>query len=175
MAGFYRREKGRQQTLEYSSEARYSYEELRGGISAYYEAKGIPFPEDISEERWRIYKRMKRNANLDLSFLNKPEAELYPQSSYRPNPNVPDAYRGKIPLQLALSKANQEVLKGVSSDRNQTGVALAKDLIGCYEWLINKNYEVEGEPYQLFIDYCQACAPGGEWNELSFCHIFLNN
>ena len=167
MAGFYRREKGREQTLEYSNDARYSYDELFAGIKAYYEAKNIPFPEDISEERWRIYKRMKRNANtnLDLSILIKPESELYPKSAYRPNPNVPNTYRGRIPLHLALSRANQEALKGVGSDRNQTGVALAKDLIGCYEWLINKNYGVEGEPYQLFIEYCQSCAPGGGWTE----------
>ena len=126
LAGFYRREKGREQTLEYSSESRYSYDELRGGIKAYFEAKGIPFPEDISEERWRIYKRAKREGHLDLSILTKPESELYPQSTYRANPTVPTGYTGRIPLQLALSKANQEVLKGVGGDRNQTGVALAR-------------------------------------------------
>ncbi len=130
MAGFYRREKEREQTLEYSNDARYSYDELRGGIKAYFEAKGIPFPEDISEERWRIYKRAKREGHLDLSILNKPESELYPQSTYRANPTVPTGYTGKIPLHLALSRANQEALKGVGSDRNQTGVALALDLIG---------------------------------------------
>ncbi len=165
MAGFYRREKGREQTLEYSSDSRSSYDELITGIKVYYDVKGIPFPEDISESRWRIYKRAKREGHLDLSILTKPESELYPQSTYRTNPTVSTAYRGRIPLHLALSKANQEALKGVGSERNQTGIALAKDLIGCYEWLINKNCEVEGEPYQLFIDYCQACAPGGGWNE----------
>ena len=129
MAGFYRREKGRQQTLEYSSESRSSYEEFIAGIKAYFEAKGIPFPEDISEERWRIYKRAKREGHLDLSILTKPESEFYPKSTYRPNHKFSTAYRGKIPLHLALSKANQEALKGVVRERNQTGVALAKDLI----------------------------------------------
>ncbi len=165
LAGFYRREKGREQTLEYSSDSRSTYDELITGIKVYYEAKNLPFPENISSERWRIYKRAKREGHLDLSILTKPESELYPQSTYRLFPTVSTAYRGRIPLHLALSKANQEALKGVGSERNQTGIALAKDLIGCYEWLINQNYEVEGEPYQLFIDYCQACTTGGGWNE----------
>ena len=169
IAGFYRKEKGREQTLEYSSDSRYSYDEFITGIKAYFKVKNLPFPKDISSERWRIYKRGKRDGNLDKSILIKPENELTPQYKY---PNFSTVYRGntpihqasRIPLHLALSKANQSALRGVASSRNNTGVALALDLIGCYHWLINNGYTVDGEPYKLFIDYCISCTPGGGWN-----------
>ncbi len=164
IAGFYRREKGREQTLEYYSEARYTYEEFIAGFRAYFEVKGIPFPEEISEERWRIYKRMRNKGNLDLSILVKPESELYPKPNYSATPTVSLSYNGQIPLHLALSKAHQEDLGGVSSDRNIVGYALARDLIGCYNWLITNGYSVEGDPYDLFMGYCQSCTPGGGWN-----------
>ncbi len=165
MAGFYRREKGREQTLEYGSESRYSYEQLIAGIRAYFTALNIPFPESLSEERWRIYKRGRRDGNLDLSILTCPESELYPKPQVRVTPVVTSSsYSGSIPLELALSSSNQEVLNGVGSDRNNTGLALARDLIGCHDWLRNNGYSVEGEPYQLFINYCYSCTPGGGWN-----------
>ena len=199
IAGFFRREKGKEQTLEYYSEHRYTYEEFVAGFRTYFKAKGIPFPETISEERWRIYKRMRNKGNLDergkknegvfsnrqpndqsqqlnlkdpfifkplydLSILDKPESELYPKPNYSVTPTVPSIYGGQIPLHLALSKAHQEDLKGVSSARNNVGYALACDLIGCYNWLITKGYSVEGDPYDLFIGYCQSCSPGGGWN-----------
>ena len=167
LAGFYRREKGREQTLESWSEARYTYAEFIGGIKAYFEAKGIPFPEDISEERWRIYKRARKDDNRDLSLLILPESELYPKPKYEPTPspsvNIP-AFTGSIPLELALSLAHQEALKGVGSERNNTGLAVALDLIGCHDWLVSNNYLVDGAPYSLFIDYCTSCTPGGGWS-----------
>ena len=180
LAGFYRREKEREQTLEYWSESRYTYDQFLEGIKRYFALKGIPFPETISEDRWRILKRGRRDGNLDLSILIKPESELYPQPSpstrrldmlsnqKHPSPSttptVSTTYTGQIPLHLALSKANQEALNGVGSDRNNTGLALALDLIGCHERLISNGYSVDGDPYDLFIHYCQSCSPGGGWN-----------
>ena len=168
IAGFYRKEKGREQTLEYWSESRYTYPRLIARIKAYFEAKAIPFPETISEERWRIYKRGRRDGNLDLSILTKPESELYPRHQCRstsaPITSINLAYSGSIPLELALSKSNQESLNGVSSERNITGLALALDLIGCHDWLVSNGYSIDGDPYQFFIDYCHACTPGGGWS-----------
>ncbi len=163
MAGFFRREKGREQTLEYWSESRYSYEEFISGIKKYFAAKGIPFPEDISDARWRIYKRGRRDGNLDLSILTKPESELYPRYARMgvgcgvwgvdslpptpyPLPPVSTTYTGSIPLHLALSKGNQFFLKGVESERNTIGFAVASDLIGCDERLRRDGYSVEGDP-----------------------------
>jgi|GEM_PF-6892199 len=166
IAGFYRKEKGKEQTLEYSSDHRYTYDEFLAGFKAFFKVKGIPFPEAISKDRWRIYKRMRNKGNLDLSILVKPEEQLYPvpQYSTTTNLNISSTYSGQIPLHLALSYAHQEDLRGVSSYRNKTGFDLACDLIGCYLWLINHGYEVEGDPHQLFINYCQSCSPGGGWN-----------
>ena len=165
MAGFHRREKGREQTLEYWSESRYSYDQLISGIKTYFAVKNIPFPEDISEERWRIYKRGRRDGQIDLSILTKPESELYPKPDYKYSTPVSTSYTGSIPLHLALSKANQEALNGVESDRNTRGFAVASDLIGCDERLRRDGYSVEGDPYELFINYCYACATGGRWNQ----------
>ena len=164
IAGFCRRDKGREQTLEYWNNSRYTYEQLVAGIRAYFAAKGIPFPEDISEERWRIYKRGRRDGQLDLSILTKPESELYPKPVYKSTTTVEPTYTGSIPLELALSRSNQEALRGVGRARNNTGLALAKDLIGCHSWLTSNGYAVEGEPYQLFISYCQSCTSGNGWN-----------
>ena len=164
IAGFFRREKGSEQTLEYWSKSRYTYDQLIAGIRRYFAAHSIPFPETISEEKWRIYKRMRRDGNLDLSVLTKSDSELYPKPSYSTTTTSYSDYTGQIPLQLALSFANQEALRGVGSNRNNTGLALARDLIGCHDWLISNGYAVEGDPYDLFINYCQSCSPGGGWN-----------
>ena len=166
MPGFFRKETGKEQTLEYSSDHTYTYNELIAGIKRYFDYLGIPFPDEISDDRWRIYKRMLRDNNLDLDVLVKPEEELYPVLNYSctSNTNISSTYSGQIPLHLALSYAHQEDLRGVSSERNNTGFALACDLIGCYLWLINHGYSVEGDPYSLFINYCQSCRSGGGWN-----------
>ncbi len=164
IAGFYRREKSREQTLEYWSESRSTYEQLITGIRAYFAAKNIPFPESLSEERWRIYKKGRRDGQLDLSILSLPESELYPQPVYESTTTVEPTYTGSIPLELALSRANQSALRGVGSERNNTGLALARDLIGCHDWLSGNGYAVEGDPYDLFINYCYSCTPGGGWN-----------
>ncbi len=169
IAGFYRREKGREQTLDYGSESRYSYEELIAGIRTYFAAKNIPFPETISEDRWRIYKRGRRDGKIDLSILTLPSSELYPKPKAVATPTVVNSsYTGSIPLELALSRSNQEALTGVSSVRNNTGLAIARDLIGCHDWLIGNGYAVEGDPYDLFINYCHSCTPGGGWNRIEW-------
>ena len=164
IAGFYRKEKGKEQTLEYWSKSKYSYEEMVARVQAYYTAKNIPFPENLSDERWRKYKRDRRDGNSDLSILTKPEEELYPKPQKAIITLIGHNYTGKIPLELALSKGNQKALEGVDSNRNNTGFALACDLISCYNWLTSNGYAVDGDPYQLFIDYCRACASEGGWN-----------
>ncbi|MDJ0647148.1 MAG: hypothetical protein QNJ60_00440 [Xenococcaceae cyanobacterium MO_188.B19] len=164
IAGFYRKEKDREQTLEYWSESRYTYDQLLTGIKNYFIAKDIPFPESMSEDRWRIYKRGRRDNNLDLSILVKPESELYPLPDSATTPTFTSVCTDSIPLHLALSKAHQDILGGVASERNNTGFNLALDLIGCRDWLISKGYSVEGDPHNIFINYCQSCSPGNGWN-----------
>ncbi len=166
MPGFFRKETGKEQTLEYSSDHRYTRDEFLARIKRYFDYLGIPLPSKISNDRWRIYKRMVRDNNLDLSILSIPEEQLYPVPNYSTstNLNISSTYSGQIPLDLALSYAHQEDLRGVSSYRNKTGFDLACDLIGCYLWLINHGYEPEGDPHQLFINYCQSCSQRDHWN-----------
>ena len=61
---------------------------------------------------------------------------------------------------------------GVTSDRNITGYALACDLIGCGEWLTDNGYSYNGNPYQIFINYCLNCAIGGGWNQFEWDAIW---
>ena len=166
MAGFYRREKHQEQTLDYWSDRKYSYENLITGFKAYFTANNLSFPEHMSDDRWRLWKR------LGNKILTVPEAELYPQSKTIELPLVSTTYTGEISLIECLSQANQSVLFGVSSDRNITGYALACDLIGCGEWLTDNGYSYNGNPYQIFINYCLNCASGGGWNQFEWDAIW---
>ena len=123
MAGFYRREKRREQTLDYWSNCKYSYDELVAGFRTYFTANNLSFPERISDDRWRLWKR------LGNEVLTVPEAELYPQSKAIEFPSISTTYTGEISLRECLCLASQEALSGVNSDRNITGYALACDLI----------------------------------------------
>ena len=166
MAGFYRREKRKEQTLNYWSNCKYSYDDLIAGFRAYFTACGISFPGHISDERWRLWKR------LGNEVLTVPEAELYPQSQAIEFPAVCTTYTGEIPLTQCLSQANQEALSGVTSDRNMTGYALACDLFGCQLWLNNNGYRCDGDAYQLFIGYCLNCSNGNGWNQFEWDAIW---
>ncbi|MDX2231339.1 MAG: hypothetical protein NW220_17005 [Leptolyngbyaceae cyanobacterium bins.349] len=72
--------------------------------------------------------------------------------------NKPSRY---VPLQLCLSPCSQlAVEKGeVEGKRNQTGFALACDLLGVETYLKNKKQEFDGNPIDLFHQYCDRCHP----------------
>ncbi len=166
MAGFYRREKDKEQTLNYWSDCKYSYDELIIRFKRYFTTNNISFPEHISDERWRLWKR------LGKKVLTVPEAKLHPQSKDNAIPVISCNYTGEIPLIECLSQANQSTLSGVNSDRNITGYALACDLIGCQEWLTNNGYQCDGEAEQLFISYCHNCTSGNGWNQFEWDAIW---
>jgi hypothetical protein len=71
---------------------------------------------------------------------------------------------GKLTEKQKAENKESAKKRGVDSDRNNTGLALAKDLIGCYNWLASCGYSVDGDPYGLFIDYCQSCSGGNGWS-----------
>ena len=104
------------------------------GFRAYFTANNLSFPEHISDERWRLWKR------LGNEVLTVPEAKLYPQSQAIEFPTLCTTYTGEIPLRECLCLASQEALSGVTSERNITGYALACDLIGCQSWLNHNGY-----------------------------------
>lgn len=66
-----------------------------------------------------------------------------------------------IPLERCLSKAHREALEnGVGEGgRNNTAHSLAKDLLGCVEWLTALEEPYSGDPYSLYRDYCYRCNP----------------
>jgi predicted P-loop ATPase len=75
-----------------------------------------------------------------------------------------------IPLERCLTKEHREILaNGLPLGRqDDTGCALARDLIGCASFVpkitfdyCGQNYQLEvaGDPDSLLWDYCQRCSP----------------
>lgn len=72
---------------------------------------------------------------------------------------VPDS--NPIPIQLCLSPSNRKALKeGVKEGRrNHAGFALACDLLGVASFLDQHEQASQGDPYSLFLNYCDRCKP----------------
>ncbi len=166
LAGVVRASKKSQQSLEYYSDARYTPSEFENKL----DALGY-FPMGLSYDRWRCaradwFKKEDKRSQCEKEeslkeILAKPEEELYPAPSVTTNSTVNYSGSGSIPIPLeeCLSKANRDNLPGISTgSRNKTGFDLACDLIGCEKELIASSIPYSGDPYQLFIAYCQGCA-----------------
>ena len=69
------------------------------------------------------------------------------------------------PLLCALGKTNKEFLQGVSSQRNTSMAALARDLLGTANEFASLGQATSDNAYTLFIDACRRCSPGGGWDE----------
>ncbi len=71
-----------------------------------------------------------------------------------------------IPLVNCLVKSNRESLKGVTEPgRNDAGAKLARDLIGCANWLDAEGIPYDGDPRSLFDDFVEDCSPPLDRNE----------
>jgi len=71
-----------------------------------------------------------------------------------------------IPLDVCLSRDSRELLQsGARSNRNDNGAKLARDLIGTAQHLQGIGQRIDGDPYSLFLDYCQRCQQGDGWNQ----------
>jgi replicative DNA helicase len=78
-----------------------------------------------------------------------------------------------IPLELCLTKAHRDYLqRGVSANRNDSGAALARDLIGTANYLQTIGQAFDGDPYALFVDYCRNCVQGNGWNQAEWDAIW---
>jgi hypothetical protein len=75
-----------------------------------------------------------------------------------------------ILIERCLSKEHREVLKNgmYEGSRDDTGCALARDLIGVVAHVPSISFEyckkiyqleIDGDPYQLLSEYCQKCSP----------------
>lgn len=97
-------------------------------------------------------------------------AEYIPSRSHQEFPKCEDItlpVPESVPLEACLSKTSRQLLEsGVShGERNDCGAKLARDLIGTANYLQGIGQPFDGEPYQLFLDYCHRCPTGEEWDE----------
>ncbi|MCC3593843.1 AAA family ATPase [Microcoleus sp. PH2017_28_MFU_U_A] len=76
-----------------------------------------------------------------------------------------------VPLECALGKT-REFLGGVSSQRNTSMAALARDLLGTANEFELLGQTASDDPYTLFIDACRRCSPGGGWGEREWEQIW---
>jgi AAA domain len=103
--------------------------------------------------------------------------EIAPQQQ-KPPSTLPRYYKDvrvpvpvPVPLECALGKT-KEFLGGVSSQRNTSMAALARDLIGTANEFELLGQTASGDPYTLFIDACRRCSPGGGWGEREWEQIW---
>lgn len=82
---------------------------------------------------------------------------------------IPDS----VPLEACLSRANRALLDDgeQNGSRNESGFKLAADLLAVTSHLTREGQRFDGDPYDLFLSYCQRCAQGegwtnGEWDSL---------
>jgi hypothetical protein len=168
-------------SIQYQSEARYSLAEIETRL----DATGL-FPYGLTDEHWTFIRSIhRRETSYSAKWQQTEEClrlsgdELYPRrrnSQLGSSPislsSFPPTYVGTIPLEEALSQENRANLGGVVSHRNETGFALARDLIGCANWLLENGYSYTGEPLDLFLDYCMRCPSGGGWNQREWDNLW---
>lgn len=123
----------------------YSYEQLRGAIPKQYS----PAPELASIQQIIP----KTGSSISTPTYLRFEDIQVP---------VPES----IPIYSCLSKESRALIEsGASADRNINGAKLARDLVGTASYLQIIGQSFEGDPLQLFLDYCRRCPPGNGWNE----------
>ncbi len=79
-----------------------------------------------------------------------------------------------VPLEVCLSKESRNLLQSgqANGSRNCSGAALARDLIGTASYLQSIGQPVDGEEWQLFLDYCRRCPSGDGWGESEWQNIW---
>jgi hypothetical protein len=81
---------------------------------------------------------------------------------------------GSVPLELCLSKNSRSLLQsGVGKGaRSDNGYKLAADLIGTANYLRSIGQRFNGDPWQLFLDYCHRCPSSDGWGEGEWKNIW---
>ena len=79
-----------------------------------------------------------------------------------------------IPLEFCLSQGSRTLLQSGAGDggRNNNGTKLARDLLGTATYLQSIGQQFDGDPWQLFLDYCNRCTQGNGWNESEWQSIW---
>lgn len=161
LAGFFRRETGKEQTLVQWREQRYSYDQFIEGLKTYFTKKKFLWCEEISDRRWRAYKK-----SLNVEVFSKPESDFIPKPrTISTNYEIQIDKALSFPLEICLTKNDNELIKGgIDHHRNNFGHKLACNLIATAERLHTLGYSYSGNSYNLFLEYCQKC-PQENWNQ----------
>ncbi len=94
-----------------------------------------------------------------LDYVNQKQ-----KTSPRPNTattSVNNTVVPPIPIERCLSRQHRDLIDtGVNEgSRNQTAISLAKDLLGCATKLEELGVTYSGDPYSLYVKYCDRCSP----------------
>ena len=73
LPGFYRKEKGKYQSLSYHSEVRNTIDEFEAGLRRFFEYKGWIYPEVLSNDKWTLCRRV---INWDKELSDRVYKEL---------------------------------------------------------------------------------------------------
>ena len=122
------------------------------------------FPYGLDEKRWQKYQSElnKKDGTHEekrekaLHWLTLCDEDLNAKFTHSNYDNITSGTGEHIPLKTVISRANRDNLNGVSTNRNSTGVGLAKDLFGSWEKLTSHGFRTD-DPYTLFWEYCQKC------------------
>ena len=169
IAGFYRQEKGREQTLDYWSDCRYTQEQFLQGLRAAFGAKGYVFPEHLSDKRWQRIKQVLTSKELTSEVKSSQIKEILAldETVFHPKPPQCDRthdfkYNGDhIPLENCLTKDDRALIAaGVGEgSRAVSGFKLAVNLVATANYLDAKRIAYESDPRQLFDEFCSRCSP----------------
>lgn len=123
------------------------------------------FPYGLDKKRWQKYQSELRKTDQEkaLHWLTLSDEDLNPKPTHSNYDNITSGTGEHIPLTTVISRANRDNLNGVSTNRNSTGVGLAKDLFGSFQKLTSNGFRTD-DPYTLFWGYCQKCEQT-QWTE----------
>jgi len=99
----------------------------------------------------------------DKKYTLEELRRIIPEKSAVTNYQLPitNYQSSDIPLYQCLSKTDRDLIDHGSGEggRNDSGAKLARNLIGTANRLQHLGHRYEGDPRQLFDDYCSHCSP----------------
>ncbi|PSB27929.1 AAA family ATPase, partial [Chlorogloea sp. CCALA 695] len=148
------REPKRTQIVQESGQ-KYSYQELKDKLTA------LAVPE--SESAMPLLENCKPRT---------PESRFLASTTRYEDISLPVPQA--VPIEVCLAKESRNLLQSgqANGSRNQSGAALARDLIGTANYLRSIGQDFDGDEWQLFTDYCHRCPPGGGWNESEWLMVW---
>ena len=174
----YCRERGKNQELLRTGK-RISLEIFIEGIKQAFVAKGLPWLESLSDQRWlkisSILGKTEQGYLAKLENLKdilvKPEEEINPpraplsETSRKIYRDFSERNSSYVPhLTEFLSRENSSLIGGVQSARNSTGVRVLSDLLGIETCLGRLGVSYNGSAYQEFLIFCERCLPVRGWD-----------